>query len=441
MKFTKHFYIEGQRIVSKLGEMGKNQDLLNPKDTTRAGNNGNHPIDWDNKHEHLKDQLIANFEELGLTGAVFTAGKSGKVPYGQIKKYYRNSNGIIDGYGSDSISARNYEGNKAELLQFYYHPDHLGSSNYITDVSGEVYQHMEYFPFGETFIEERNGTDYTNYLYNGKEFDEEIGLYYYGARYYDPRISIFYGVDPLAEEMPFWSPYNYAFNNPIRFIDPDGMAPTIHITGTEAEEATKQLNASTSLDITRDSETGKISATGEAKTAEDKTLLEAVNSETIDVNIKAENTTETSAGNLYIGGAFMGNTVTQTENGNTVVANQEVNPKVLGKMSETNLAPGQDMLHETTEAYAGAKISQTSGVSVGPATQADANNPQSVYNKSHNAAVPQTGRVYQNVYNAGGTEVYHPYSGATKAVWSTTPYLAPIGQKPKGLVPILTKTF
>ncbi len=225
MKFTKHFYIEGQRIVSKLGDMGKNQDLLNPKDTARAGNNGNNPIDWDNKQEHLKDFLIENFEELGLNGAVFTAGKSGKVPYGQIKKYYRNSDGIIDGYGSDSTTARNYNGNKAELLQFYYHPDHLGSSNYITDVSGEVYQHMEYFPFGETFIEERNGTECTTYLYNGKEFDEEVGLYYYGARYYDPYISIFYGVDPLAEKYPNISGYMYGHNNPLKFIDPDGKDP------------------------------------------------------------------------------------------------------------------------------------------------------------------------------------------------------------------------
>ncbi len=220
MKFTKHFYIEGQRIVSKLGDMGKNQDLLNPKDTARAGNNGNHPIDWDNKHEHLKDILIANFEELGLTGAVFTAGKSGKTPYGQIKKYFRNSDGIINGGGNDTTSNNHgNSGNKQELLQFYYHPDHLGSSNYVTDVSGEVYQHMEYFPFGETFVEERTGTEYTTYLFNGKEFDEEIGLYYFGARYYDPRISIFYGVDPMADGFPYVTPYNYAENSPVSNID------------------------------------------------------------------------------------------------------------------------------------------------------------------------------------------------------------------------------
>ena len=221
MKFTKHFYIEGQRIVSKLGDMGENQDLLNPKDTARAGNNGNHPVDWDNKQEHLKDILIANFEELGLTGAVFTAGKSGKIPYGQIKKYFRNNDGIITG-GNDTITGGTTHGNRPENLRFYYHPDHLGSSSYITDVSGEVYQHMEYFPFGETFIEERTDGEYTTYLYNGKEFDEEIGLYYYGARYYDPKTSVWQSVDPLTEKYPSLSPYAYCADNPIKFVDIDG---------------------------------------------------------------------------------------------------------------------------------------------------------------------------------------------------------------------------
>ncbi len=109
-----------------------------------------------------------------------------------------------------------------EKLQYYYHSDHLGSASYITNLDGEVVQHIEYVPFGEVFIEERNNTWNTPYLFNGKELDEETGLYYYGARYYNPRISLWYGVDPLFDKYPAHSPYCYTMNNPVVLVDPDG---------------------------------------------------------------------------------------------------------------------------------------------------------------------------------------------------------------------------
>ena len=102
------------------------------------------------------------------------------------------------------------------------YPDHLGSSSYITNLDGEVSQHIEYVPFGEVFIEERNNTWNTPYLFNAKEFDEETGMYYYGARYYEPRLSLWMSVDPLEEKYYNSSSYAYCNNNPIRFIDPDG---------------------------------------------------------------------------------------------------------------------------------------------------------------------------------------------------------------------------
>jgi RHS repeat-associated protein len=71
-------------------------------------------------------------------------------------------------------------------------------------------------------LEQQTGVYDNPYKFNAKELDRETGLYYYGARYYNPRASIWYGVDPLAEKYPSWSPYAYCGNNPINYIDPDG---------------------------------------------------------------------------------------------------------------------------------------------------------------------------------------------------------------------------
>ena len=103
---------------------------------------------------------------------------------------------------------------------FFYHPDHLGSSSYITGQDGKVSQHTEYIAFGEILFDEHNTEHTMPYLFNGKELDQETGLYYYGARYYDPKVSIFVNVDPLVEKT--MQPYAYANNNPVMRVDPDG---------------------------------------------------------------------------------------------------------------------------------------------------------------------------------------------------------------------------
>ena len=105
---------------------------------------------------------------------------------------------------------------------YFYHPDHLGSSSFITNTEGEVVQHIEYVPYGEVFIEERNNVWNTPYLFNAKEFDEETGLYYYGARYYDSRLAMWYGVDALAEKYPNMGGYVYCAGNPVKLVDVDG---------------------------------------------------------------------------------------------------------------------------------------------------------------------------------------------------------------------------
>ena len=86
--------------------------------------------------------------------------------------------------------------NLKEVAQYFYHQDHLGSTGFATDATGEVYQHLEYFPFGETWVDEVSDDTRVPYRFTGQEFDQETKLYYYGARYYDPRTSAWQNPDP-----------------------------------------------------------------------------------------------------------------------------------------------------------------------------------------------------------------------------------------------------
>jgi len=119
-----------------------------------------------------------------------------------------------------------------ELNQYYYHKDHLGSSTQISDNDANIIQHIEYLPYGESFFERRS-TWNTPYKFNAKELDEETGMYYYGARYYTPEVSIWLSVDPLADKYPSMTPYMYCGGNPVNLIDPTGMSAVIPPTGDE----------------------------------------------------------------------------------------------------------------------------------------------------------------------------------------------------------------
>ncbi|GJM65017.1 hypothetical protein PEDI_55690 [Persicobacter diffluens] len=79
-------------------------------------------------------------------------------------------------------------------------------------------------------------------MFNGKELDDETGLYYYGARYYDPRSSVFLGVDPLAEKYLTTSGYAYTLSNPILYSDPDGRDARVSVKG-------NTINVSTTIYI------------------------------------------------------------------------------------------------------------------------------------------------------------------------------------------------
>ncbi|MFD1047507.1 RHS repeat-associated core domain-containing protein, partial [Kibdelosporangium lantanae] len=128
---------------------------------------------------------------------------------------------------------------RSEDEQFYFHSDHLGSSGLVTDGTGKLVSHQEYFPSGETWAQESAKSAPVPYQYSGKEFDEETGLYYYGSRYYNPRTDLWQSPDPAlgsyldgsssdsVRNSANLASYGYGYNNPVGTTDPDGRTALV----------------------------------------------------------------------------------------------------------------------------------------------------------------------------------------------------------------------
>jgi RHS repeat-associated protein len=136
-----------------------------------------------------------------------------------IGKLYECTGGSCTKYifaGSNRIAY------KVGSATYYYHTDHLGSSSVITNASGTKVNELYYYPYGKT----KYALDSSlTHKFTGQEEDEETGLYYYGARYYDPAIGRFISADsivPSPGNPQNLNRYTYCLNNPVILVDPNG---------------------------------------------------------------------------------------------------------------------------------------------------------------------------------------------------------------------------
>ena len=223
-RWTAHYYIGGERFASKAGTLS-DFNVLNDPNNDAAGH-GIADVNYDNMCQAEEDSIDSIYNQFGVPYEAHHTSTRGKRwhLYLPATREDAGNDGNETADNSEKGQLRNNPIALGDGQMYYYHRDHLGSTMSVTDSLGNIVQLVEYTPWGEVFVERRFGTSGfdTPYLFNGKELDEETGLYYYGARYYDPKMSVWYSTDPMEEKYPWVSTYCHTMNNPNLFIDKEG---------------------------------------------------------------------------------------------------------------------------------------------------------------------------------------------------------------------------
>ena len=195
--YTKHVYMDGERVATLLGSDNSLLDDYSNSSITLAGTpfiTGDVSQHYAAKRTTKESDLISSLEEV----------------FGNTYSVYDLQGSVI------------YGGAQVTDLPYYFHRDHLGSAALVTDSVGNVDHRIEYTPQGTMFFQTVTGNYRTPYRFNAKEFDDDTELYYFGARYYDKNLGIWISPDPMAEDYPGVSSYAYCAGNPVNLIDKKG---------------------------------------------------------------------------------------------------------------------------------------------------------------------------------------------------------------------------
>lgn len=225
---TKHYYMGMQRVLSDLSL----QELLQAEDRTEGSTGGalmkTSTSSTSTPTSSTANAVLQDFKnqmtELGLNDGQ-DYNSTTLFDYNSLETLYPE---YMDVYNSTHKTGYRDPANECCFYgdRYWYHPDYLGSVAMVTNSQGVVHQLFLTNAWGEelhTYDNPSTSSFNSEYRFNGKEFDEETGLAYYGARYYDNKMSMWLSVDPLAKEYPSFSPYNFVMNNPISLTDPNGM--------------------------------------------------------------------------------------------------------------------------------------------------------------------------------------------------------------------------
>jgi RHS repeat-associated protein len=158
-------------------------------------------------------------KETAESAIYYVFGLNGKVLYEQENSQYME---YI--YVGSKHFAR-VDGNTVTGVSetYFYHTDNLGSTVLVSSIAAEIVWSSEYTPFGKITMEE--GIFEKAVKFTGKDLDEDTGLYYYNARWYDVEIGRFTSVDTYKGELEnpqTLNLYIYTTNNPLIYVDPDG---------------------------------------------------------------------------------------------------------------------------------------------------------------------------------------------------------------------------